>query len=192
MLFLMKNQPTAELVTVVLTVLSREGQKCFLDESERNALHVAATHGCDAQVVDVLLHDGTGLIRPNARDMKQRCPLHDLCANPMGFPSTYVIHRAKFLSTNGKNVTDTASLLLQAYPYAVLARDGDGNTPMDLALKNGADEHLISMLNEAIERCNTNRPQSNSSIEWIPGIISESSLSDNDDLSSIGFNDEPL
>jgi Ankyrin repeat len=105
------------------------------DASGRTPLHVAVACGCSLEVIEVLLRDESEAVW--TLDYSNRYPLHWACTKPNGSRST---------KDDIENMVLVINRLMEAYAMAVISKDQQGLTPMDLAVEAKADERILKAL----------------------------------------------
>jgi Ankyrin repeats (3 copies) len=143
------------------------------DVNGQTPLHVVAKLAGRSELVRLLAKNSTAALM---QDVFDRCPLHWACTHPYqempkaGAAAAVAPKRNKpkwlalllcqskgekedaHLSSKLTHTIDndemvlTVDTLLRAYPEATLLRDQNGQTPLDLATENGADERILSLL----------------------------------------------
>jgi hypothetical protein len=202
---ILKYQPPAVIVHLLILRLSEKSNIAvpeeFKDAEGRTPLHVAVAHGCHATVIHRLL-DGISLVIPAVtKDNDGRLPLHLACLKEACGGATLIKKQSKQPKPEEvNNMVQVVHLLLAAYPVAAVIRDSKGDTPLDLARRNGADSRITRVLTIFAKRHapDFNRWHTIAAVgstkcgkgtEWsqdIPTQITNSLNYDTDDLSSIG------
>jgi len=205
--------PPVENVDLLIQYLSASKQsqavpEDVLDMLGRTPLHVAAAHGCSAKVVARLINGVSAIMPAVAKDAMGRHALHWACTNPHGCEndiSSNINFRRKKISRNkfidGLSATENriqvVTLLLEAYPEAVLIADDEGLKPIDLALAHRSDQRIIELLEKHQEMCQSScdkksragmeKTENSSAENDAPVSVSlQSSSAALDDMSSIG------
>jgi hypothetical protein len=140
-------------------------------------LHVAASNGCDVQIIYQLLKaqsdDKSSRNNAMCRDYSDRLPLHSVCCNLKGvrnFDSNLLSNKDSHNSAQKKggggwgftlhgsqsynskmqkeNMYKVVEALLLAYPEAVMLRDSEGKRPIDIARSNKADTSILQLLQD--------------------------------------------
>lgn len=170
-------------------------------------LHLAASRCRDVGEIQKLLLQWSSADPASIKDKNGRCPLHMACASLMGGAFNGIPKRlkGKLLRrlSNSEGEPDTRfqviKLLVAAYPRALVIRDSNGMTPLDLAVANKASIKIVDYLMTAIKMhgFNSSMPSlagshtTNSTVCGIPFEVSFSTLplpdEDEDDLSSVGW-----
>ena len=119
------------------------------DAAGRTPLHIAVACHCSWEVVQVLLHDENEAVW--TLDHANRYPLHWACAKPHA-PDD-IEHMV--LVING---------LMEAYAMAVISKDQEGHTPLDLAVASGADPRIL----KALQFVTNILPKSSSFKHYVP------------------------
>jgi hypothetical protein len=153
-----------------------------VDNAGQVPLHVAANNGCDVQIINCLMKtdsDNTSSSKNAAmcRDYSDRFPLHCACSNVKGVRNFdtnllttsdhnsssnkkggsgwgFALHSsyASTIKNQKENMHKVIEALLGAYPEAVMARDGDGNRPIDIARVNKADTTILHLLQDCARK----------------------------------------
>jgi Ankyrin repeat len=125
------------------------------DASGRTPLHIAVACGCSLDVVEVLLRDDSEAVW--TLDYSNRYPLHWACTKPNGSRST---------KEDVENMVLVINRLMEAYAMAVISKDQQGHTPMDLAVEAKADPRILKALqfvtNILPKKSNTSHPSKGS------------------------------
>lgn len=190
---IMKYHPPVMMVDLLFKKLQQlEGisiPEDFADSPNRmTPLHIAVAQGCDIEVVRRLMHGQTMNLPAVTIDGQGRTALHWACTNPRG---SGIFATKKSIENAIKNVY----ILIRAYPHAKVIRDENSKTPMDLAIKNRADDRIISALHptrvqikrslSGIYTCSVASGSGSCNIEFLPEEIGVNSSSD--DVSSVGW-----
>jgi hypothetical protein len=93
------------------------------------------------------LLNGVSLVIPAVtKDNDGRLPLHLACLNE-AWGATLTKKQSKQPKPEEVNtMVQVVHLLLAAYPVAAVIRDSNGDTPLDLARRNGVDSRIIRAL----------------------------------------------
>lgn len=199
---IMVHRPPAALVDVIISrmMVSHATTNTIPEDTTnydgKTPLHIAVASGCSFAVIRRLTN-GTILHTPVlSRDHQHRLPLHWACTNPHGIQR---LHRVSLLHCGGRvarakdNMIEVIDHLLHLYPYAVWARDTDGNTPYDLAVAHSIDPQILAMLQLTMKNFmdipNTEKAEGNDTfISTMCGVteVSPDAYECEEDISSIG------
>jgi hypothetical protein len=201
---ILQYQPPVEIVHLLILRLAEKSSIAVPEELKdtegRTTLHVAVAHGCHAAVIHRLLNGVSRVIPAVTKDDDDRLPLHLACLNK-ACGETLVKQQSKQPTPEDvNNMVQVVSLLLSAYPVAAAIRDSNGDTPLDLARRNGADSRILRALTICAERhapvfspwytvtaaAVTKSGNETVSSQDVPTEITNSLSHDTDDLSSIG------
>jgi hypothetical protein len=126
-------------------------------------LHVGASKGCSASVMERLLNGVSAVMPAVTKDSMGRHALHWACENPSfearHFSCVSILQGHALKKSNGdlsavdNIMIQVIFLLIKAYPEASTIPDMEGNTPLDLAIENEVDPRIISLLEGAIQNC---------------------------------------
>jgi ankyrin repeat protein len=199
-------QPPAEVVHLLILRLTEKANIAvpeeFKDAEGRTPLHVAVSHGCHATVIHRLLNGASLVIPAVTKDNDDRLPLHLACLNETCGASLTKKQSKQPTPEEVNNIVQVVYLLLSAYPVAAVIRDSNGDTPLDLAQRNGADSRILRALTlyakrhapdfnrwhtvEAAVSTKSGNGIVPASQQDVPTEITNSLSCDTDDLSSIG------
>jgi hypothetical protein len=201
---ILKYQPPAEVVHLLILRLTEKTNIAvpeeFKDAEGRTPLHVAVAHGCHATVIHRLLN-GISLVIPAViKDNDNRLPLHLACLNEARGSTSTKQKSKQPTPEEVNNMVQVVYLLLAAYPVAAVIRDSNGDTPLDLARRNGADIRILRALTiyakrhaqdfnrwHTVEAAASTKPGNGIVLlQDLPAEITNSLSYDTDDLSSIG------
>lgn len=184
-------RPTVAAVQAVVGALKHINKNnvnatLIADSSGRTPLHVAVGSGCSLQVAELLMSGNTAVL---TQDHARRYPLHWACANPHG-----LVNGGTNQKKATENMVQVINTLIEAYAVAVVSKDEQGNTPMDLAVAAKADSRVISALRFVTKIMPTGLISKDSAdteptfvIPTFAVICGNDDNSDNDDdLSSVG------
>jgi hypothetical protein len=202
---ILKYQPPVEIVHLLILRLAEKSNIAvpeeFKDAEGRTPLHVAVAHGCDAAVIHRLLNGVSRVIPAVTKDNDDRLPLHLACLNEAcGATLTKQQSKQPTPAEEVNNMVQVVYLLLSAYPVAAAIRDSNGDTPLDLARRNGADSRILCALTICAKRhapvfnpwytvaAEATTESGNVTVlsHDVPTEITNSLSHDTDDLSSIG------
>jgi ankyrin repeat protein len=201
---ILKYQPPAEIVHLLILRLAEKSKIAIPEEVKdaegRTPLHVAVAHGCHATVIHRLINGVSLVIPAVTKDNDDRLPLHLACLNEACRTTSTKQPSKQPTREEVNNMVQVVYLLLSAYPVAAVIRDSNGDTPLDLARRNGADRRILRALtihakHHAPDFNRWHTVAATASIKSGNGIMSSqdvpteiaNSLSyDTDDLSSIG------
>ncbi|GKY92541.1 hypothetical protein MPSEU_000224400 [Mayamaea pseudoterrestris] len=113
-------------------------------------LHVAASHGCDARIVKMLLTGVSGVMPALVKDKAGNTALHAACS--VNFAAFRKQQNLKKLA-GMNNATEIVAKLLQANSEAAHLRNKQGETPLELAKKHRADARIISRIEVVQQAC---------------------------------------
>jgi hypothetical protein len=201
---ILKYQPPAVIVDLLILRLAEKTNIAvpeeFKDSEGRTPLHIAVAHGCHATVIHRLLNGISLVIPAVTKDNDDRLPLHLACLNEACGATLTKKQCKQPKPEEVSNMVQVVYLLLVAYPLAAVIRDSNGDTPLDLAWRNGADIRIIHALTIHAKRHApefyrwhtiaamdaTKCDNGTESLQDIPTQIIKSLNYDTDDLSSIG------
>jgi ankyrin repeat protein len=199
---ILKYQPPVEIVHLIIMSLAKKTNIAVPEEVRdaegKTPLHVAVTYECHPDVVHRLLNGVGGVIPAVTKDREDRLPLHLAClGKACGATSAKQLSQQP-TQKQVDNMVQVVYLLLSAYPIAAVLRDSKGETPLDLARRNGADGRILRVLtisaelhahifNPSYTVAAAAKPGKGTvSSEGVPTEITSSLSHDGDDLSSIG------
>ena len=195
---IMQHRPPVELVDLLILRL-KELKDGFVPENAadlrgRTPLHLAVYYFCDSSVIKRLVNGLASVVPVLSKDATGRLPLHWACENPQGLNSKGV----KLLSCGNRsrrcdNMMEIIEILVKIYPHAVTMKDSSGSTPLNLALKNGAEPCTILLLDRMDQKLatessiteNDTKTESNAPVTFI-GASHFLPFEVDDDMSSIG------
>jgi Ankyrin repeats (3 copies) len=168
-----------------------------IDMQGRTPLHVAVEHGCSFETCERLMGDNLPVIM---KDQMDRTPLHYACIHTKqcaGAKLSSRCHQIKKRNRNHcakkpelDNSYRIVCVLVSAYPEATMIADIYGKTPIILAKENHADSRIVALLASVRNRIEQPTFCDGGAMEKLLGssmyTISSSSLSSDDDLSSVG------
>lgn len=200
---ILKYQPPVERVHLLILSLADKSNITVPEELKdaegRTPLHVAVVHGCRATVFRRLLRDVSLVIPAVTKDNDDRLPLHLACLNETCGATLTKQQSRRPTPEEVNDVVQVVVLLLSAYPVAVAIRDSNGDTPFDLARRNGADSRILRTLTIYAKRhapdlnrwrtvtaaATTKSGNGTLSSQDVPTEITDSLSRETDDLSSI-------
>ena len=201
---IMEHRPPVKLVDLLILRLS-ELKDGFVPEDAadwrgRTPLHLAVYFGCDSTVIKRLVHGAGAVVPAVTKDATGRLPMHWACESPRGLNNKgkgTCVFRCGNRSKQCDNMVEIIEVLMEAYPHAVTVKDLSGNTPLHLAIKNGADPYTVALLERAqqkltMESASTSSKTLNESESEVdlPVAFAEGSgfqpFDDADDMSSVG------
>lgn len=154
---IMEYKPPATLVDVLILRLSelKDGivPEDATDLRGRTPLHLAVHYCCEPSVIKRLVYGVVSVLPAVTKDSTGRLPLHWACENPQGF----TIKSACMLCCGNRpkncdKMVEIIEMLMKVYPHAVTVKDMAGNTPLTLAIANGADHNTILLLDRAYQK----------------------------------------
>jgi ankyrin repeat protein len=200
---ILQYQPPVEIVHLLILRLAEKSSIAVPEELKdtegRTTLHVAVAHGCHAAVIHRLLHGVSRVIPAVTKDNDDRLPLHLACLNKACGENLVKQQSKQPTPEDVNNMVQVVNLLLSAYPVAAAIRDSNGDTPLDLARRNGADSRILRALTICAERnapvlytiatasAATKSGNGTVSSQDVPTEITNSLSRDTDDLSSISI-----
>jgi Ankyrin repeat len=178
------------------------------DDHGKTPLHVAVHKNCSLKVIDRLIREGSACNVNVAAiaDFTARYPLHWACGNPACLIKASVSKLAT--DRNIEERIQIISALVVAHPGAATAKDVNGWTPSALVNYHKADKRIVQLMEyaqqleredikKAKDECcredTVTRTSTEASSTGIPSVITRyGDFACDDDLSSIGFDDEGI
>jgi ankyrin repeat protein len=201
---ILKYQPPIEIVHLLILRLAEKSNIAVPEELKdatgRTPLHVAVANGCHATVIHRLLNGVSRVMPAVTKDNDDRLPFHLACLNEACGVTSTKRQSKQPTPEEVNNMVQVVYLLLSAYPVAAAIRDSNGDAPLDLARRNGADRRILRALTIYFKRhvpvfnpwdavaatASTKSGNGMESSHDIPTEITNSLSHDTDDLSSIG------
>ena len=154
---IMKYRPPVTVVGLLIQRLSelRDGlvPENAADLRGMTPLHLAVQYCCDSSVIKRLVNGVASGVPAGTKDTSGRLPLHYACNDPKGLKG----QGGFFLACGSRskisdNMMEITKILMATYPHAVMVKDINGSTPLNLAMENGASHDTVLLLDRARQK----------------------------------------